>query len=304
MSERDGRVIGTTILQDSGKRGFNLVIVSEGYKQAELPTFATDAKAFMDKFFLTAPFDSHQAWFNVHRVDVASTDSGAKDPAGGACGGSGANPATYFDASFCWGNLPRLLGCNSDLVRKVVNAQVPKWNGILVIVNSTTYGGSGGAVAVFSRAAGSAEIGIHELCHSAFGLADEYSTHDGCDSGEAGHDNYTGAEPAQPNVTANINRNTLKWGSFVAASTALPTTVNADCTKCDPQASPVATGTVGAFTGAFYNHCGAYRPEFDCKMRTLTKPFCSVCQTRIAVKLNPYAPLSDSPQPKPDTGVG
>jgi IgA peptidase M64 len=303
MSERDGRVIGTTILQDSGKRGFNLVIVSEGYKQAELPTFATDAKTFMDNFFLTPPFDSHQAWFNVHRVDVASTDSDAKDPAG-ACGGSGANPATYFDASFCWNNLPRLLGCDSALVRKVVNAQVPKWNGILVIVNSTTYGGSGGSVAVFSRAAGSAEIGIHELCHSAFGLADEYSTHDGCDSGEAGHDNYTGAEPAQPNVTANINRNTLKWGSFVAASTALPTTVNADCTKCDPQASPVATGTVGAFTGAFYNHCGAYRPEFDCKMRTLTKPFCSVCQTRIAVKLNPYAPLSDSPQPKPDTGVG
>jgi len=53
MSESDGRVIGTTILQDSGKRGFNLVIVSEGYQQAELPTFATDAKAFMDKFFMT-----------------------------------------------------------------------------------------------------------------------------------------------------------------------------------------------------------------------------------------------------------
>ena len=105
-------------------------------------------------------------------------------------------------------------------------------------------------------------------------------------------------------MTANINRNTLKWGSFVGRSTALPTTANADCTKCDPQASPVAAGTVGAFTGAFYNHCGAYRPEFDCKMRTLSKPLCSVCQHRIEVKLKPYAPLGDFPQPKPNTGVG
>ena len=66
----------------------------------------------------------------------------------------------------------------------------------------------------------------------------------------------------------------------------------------------MAAGTVGAFTGAFYNHCGAYRPEFDCKMRTLSKPFCSVCQNRIAVKLNPYAPLGDFPQPNSNTGVG
>jgi hypothetical protein len=106
-------------------------------------------------------------------------------------------------------------------VRKVVNAQVPKWNGILVIVNSTTYGGSGGAVAVFSRAAGASEIGIHELSHSAFGLADDAEFYGGCRR-EAGMTTTTGAEPAQPNVTANTDRNTLKWGGFVDCLHAAP----------------------------------------------------------------------------------
>lgn len=293
MSERDGRIVGTTTLQDNGNKRFNLVIVGDGYQEAELPTFATDAQSFMDKFFQAPPFNAKQPWFNVYRVDVASTDSGAKDPAGGTCGGTGDNPKTYFDATFCVNNVPRLLGCNSALARKVVKAQVPKWNAIAVIVNHTTYGGSGGPVAVLSRHADAAEIGIHELCHTAFGLADEYSTYKGCDSGEAGHDTYTGAEPAQPNVTKETDRTKLKWRAFVDAATAIPTTANADCTKCDPQASPVPLATVGAFTGAVYCHCGAYRPEFDCKMRTLGQILCAVCQNQISVKLKPFSPLAE-----------
>ncbi|MHA6907998.1 IPT/TIG domain-containing protein [Ralstonia pseudosolanacearum] len=69
----------------------------------------------------------------------------------------------------------------------------------LVIVNSAIYGGSGGPVAVFSKAVGAEQIGIHEMAHTAFRLADEYSTYAGCSSGETGHDTYTGAEPTQAN---------------------------------------------------------------------------------------------------------
>ncbi|WP_055645501.1 M64 family metallopeptidase [Streptomyces venezuelae] len=56
---------------------------------------------------------------------------------------------------------------------------------------------------------------------------------------------------------------------------------------CDPQANPVAAGTIGAFEGAGYYHCGLYRPAFNCMMRNLT-PFCAVCQGVIRRTLLPF----------------
>jgi hypothetical protein len=75
---------------------------------------------------------------------------------------------------------------------------------------------------------------------------------------------------------------------FVTASTLVPTTTNADCTRCDPQNSLVPAGTVGLFEGAHYYHCGAFRPEFNCKMRVLGEPFCAVCRERIRTVLTPH----------------
>lgn len=305
MSTSDGTVVGATTLLDNGTGRWNLAIVGDGYTQAELPTFATDAQSFADRLLVTAPFSTMQSSINVYRIDIASNTSGAKDPA--ACGGSGANPATYCDSSFCTNGIQRLLVVNTDTVRAAANAQVPTWNMIVVIVNSTTYGGSGGAVAVFSRAANADEIGLHEMGHTAFGLADEYEYYAGCGSGEAGHDSYTGAEPAQANITKKSDRATIKWSGLVDASTPMPTTSNADCTQCDTQASPVGADVIGAFEGAFYNHCGAYRPAMDCRMRTLGKPFCAVCQARIRQVLTPFAPAHSEPGdfevPEPDTAV-
>jgi hypothetical protein len=301
MSTSDGTVVGATTLIDNGTGRWNLVLVGDGYQQSELSTFATDAQSFCDRLLATEPFDGLQSSINVYRIDVASTGSGAKDPS--ACGGSGASPATYCDSSFCTNGIQRLLVVNTDTVRALAYAQVPTWNMIVVIVNSTTYGGSGGAVAVYSRAANADEIGIHEMGHTAFGLADEYEYYAGCGSGETGHDSYGGAEPAQSNITKNADRSTIKWASLVDAATPMPTTSNPDCSTCDGQASPVSSGTVGAFEGAFYHHCGAYRPAFECRMRTLGNPFCPVCQARIRQVLAPFTPAHSEPGdfPIPDT---
>jgi IgA Peptidase M64 len=48
----------------------------------------------------------------------------------------------------------------------------------------------------------------------------------------------------------------------------MPTMSNPDCTQCDTTASTVARDVVGTFEGADYFHCGAFLPEYDCKMRT------------------------------------
>jgi len=142
-------------------------------------------------------------------------------------------------------------------------------------------------VGTFSLASGAEEIALHELGHTAFGLADEYEYYQGCGV-DTDRNNHPNSEPAEANVTLNTDRATLKWGRFVATSTPVPTTRNADCAQCDPQASSLPVGTVGLFEGAHYYHCGAYRPEFDCKMRNLGEPFCAVCRDRIRTVLAPY----------------
>jgi hypothetical protein len=160
---------------------------------------------------------------------------------------------------------------------------------IMVMVNSPIYGGSGGGIAVFSLAPGANEIALHEMGHTAFGFADEYEYYAGCGVDPPGtHDHYPGGEPGQPNVTIDINRATNKWRELIQPATPMPTTSNADCTRCDPQPNPLPAATVGTYEGAFYYHCGAYRPQFNCRMRALANPYCAVCQRTIRQTLTPH----------------
>jgi hypothetical protein len=295
MGVADGTVHGTTLIVNHGppSERWNLVIVSEGYQASELSNFASDAQDIVNALFAAPPFNdpggilvpSIQSAVNVHRVNVSSTDSGADDPV--ACGGSGATAATYFDASFCNGGIRRLLTVDSANVLNVVNAQVPEWHAILCLVNSTVYGGGGGTIATSSMAPGALEIALHELGHSAFGLADEYEYWAGCGV-DTDRDNHPASEPSEPNVTTTLTP--LKWSSLVTPGTAIPTTNNADCTVCDPQANPVGATTVGAFDGAHYYHCDAYRPQYDCKMRALGFDWCAVCRQKIRQVLGPFRP--------------
>jgi hypothetical protein len=301
MGIGDGTVLGITKIVDHGSAAqrWNLVLLGDGYRAAELGQYATDAQSFVDTLFGTEPYNNLYLFgthlsdaINVYRVDVSSTDSGADDPA--ACGGTGAVAATYFDASFCNGGIRRLLQVNTTTVANVLSAQLPQAHLGMVLVNSSVYGGGGGPAPTFSMAPSANEIGLHEMGHSAFGLADEYEYWAGC--GEAGHDNHPAVEPSEPNVTIDSNRATIKWRSLIAGSTPMPTTANANCAVCDPQASPVAAGTVGAFEGAHYYHCNAYRGEFICRMRALGNPFCAVCKQRIRATLEPHLPRIQIPE--------
>jgi hypothetical protein len=290
MTAADGRVLGTTKVVDNGSTAsrWNVVVLGDGYREAEMGKYAADTRRVVDVLLATSPYDELQAAINVHRVDVTSADSGADDPT--SCGGSGAVRRTYFDATFCGApGVQRLLVVDDLTALVVADDQVPEWDVILVMVNSPVYGGSGGTTAVFSLAAGAEEIALHELGHSAFGLADEYEYYLGCGS-DADRNQHPPLEPDEPNVTVNTNRATLKWRQLVAPATPVPTTRNADCTQCDPQPDPQPTGTVGLYEGAHYYHCRAYRPQFDCRMRALGYPYCAVCRRRIREVLTPYLP--------------
>jgi hypothetical protein len=281
MSASDGTVGATVKVVDNGpeESRWDLVILGDGYRAAELPQFHEDVERFCAKVLKpTPPFDELWPAINVHRIDVSSTDSGADDPE--VCGGTGARLRTFFDASFCappW-HIDRLLTVNEPLAKQVADAGVPLRNAILVLVNTSKRGGSGPPDVATSSNAYADDIGLHELGHSAFGLADEY------EGGETG-----GLEPREPNVTRDTNRATNKWRALVKATTPMPTSCNDGCPQCRPPAQPPPPDAVGTYEGARYQRCGAYRPFPDCYMRFI-HVFCPVCAGVIRRTLEPLLP--------------
>src|SRR5262249_32945699 len=145
MGASDGFVIGLTKLVDHGPptQRWNLVIISEGYQANEMAQFHQDANVFVDALFHTSPFDERWCAINIYRLDVASTDSGADDPSGGPCTGTGVMKNTYFDATFCSSGVPRLLTIDTDLATSTASSYVPQYHVVVAIVNSNIYGGGG-----------------------------------------------------------------------------------------------------------------------------------------------------------------
>lgn len=290
MTSADGTVVRTVKIVDHGSNAkrWTLVILSEGYKTDELPKFALDSEAFANKLFATRPFTEMWCAINIYRVDVSSTDSGADEPA--TCGdgstGSGVTARTYFDATYCVASTARLLAGNQPLALVTASAAVAEVDATVVIVNSSRYGGAGGSVAWFSTHPDAGEIGVHEMGHAAFGLLDEY--------GDITN-TWPGGEPSEPNVTSITDRATTKWASRIAAATALPTLSNPNCSAENAAASTVPTGTVGLFENAGRAHCGLFRAEYQCRMRSLGQPFCVVCRDAITRRLAPHLPEASGP---------
>lgn len=241
----------TTIVNNGPANArMDLVFVGDGYTAAEMGKWRTDAQRVIDGFLADPLFVANRASMNVHRVDVASNQSGADEP------DKGVYRDTAMDGSFHCYNIDRLLCVNSTKVYNIIGSVLaPDQRDVIVVVsNSTRYGGSGGEIATLSMNNQSVEIALHEIGHTAFALADEY------DYGTCNQ----GAEPASSNVSLNGTRN-VKWGRLIASTTAVPTSLG-----------QYPNGTVGTFQGAQYCKTGKYRPTENSRMRTLGYPWHAV----------------------------
>jgi len=285
----DGTVLSTTKVVDNGPDAerYNLVVIAEGFTSVQQTDFNNRVDQLVNALFGYPPIDTLTEAFNITRINVASDQTGADMPP--ACGGEGIYVNTYFDATYCASGIQRALVVNNSIVYSVLNTWAPSWDQVVVVVNSPTWGGTGGSVAVTSVASGWEGIIIHEFGHSAFGFADEYEYWAGCGA-ETDHNNHPPSEPSAPNVTIETVRKNVKWNYLIESSTAVPTTINADCSQCDPQGSPYPTQTVGLFEGAHYYHCDCYRPQFNCMMRNLASYFCGVCRAIVETDLAAYLP--------------
>lgn len=124
----------------------SLVVLSEGYRESELPQFRLDAKQGIDALFNTEPFKTYKNYFNVWFLEVASNESGARISDGTA---EEQTRDCFFRS--VWGNATyNNMEANADKVFAYVEDHCPDiLDGthtieevpVLLIINDTRYGG-------------------------------------------------------------------------------------------------------------------------------------------------------------------
>jgi len=271
IRKEDPLKAGKTKIYDGGNPNtcVDLAFIAEGYKAGEMGKFRDDVKMMADLLFEEAPFNSYKDKINIWAVEAESQDSGTDIP------GEKVYVNTVLNSSFYTFNLDRYL-TTQDI--KSVNdyaALVPHDN-IIVLINSTKYGGGG----VYNYYSGttvghplSKKVFIHEFGHGFAGLADEYY------SSSVAYDEFypLNTEPWEPNITTLVNFES-KWKGLVGKEIPTPT-----------PAEEKYNNTTGLFEGGGYSSKGIYRSEMECRMKSNSpKGYCSVCREAMRKMIESY----------------
>jgi hypothetical protein len=292
----------------------DLLILGDGYTQAEMGKFEADAKRLAAHLFGVSPFKERANDFNVWAMAVPTQESGVSRPSTGTYHASALG--TRYDV---FGSERYVLALDNRALRDI--AQYAPYEFIEILVNNETYGG-GGIFGQFSTAAASNAwadyLFVHEFAHHFAGLADEYYT-----SPVAYQSGAARPEPWEPNVTALRDPSKLKWRQHIKPGTPLPTpwrkaeyeeysrayqkrraalrAANAPESEMNALfredlqrtnaifAHQKYHGVVGAFEGANYEASGYYRPAMQCIMFDRSEQFCPVCRDGISDIIDLYA---------------
>jgi hypothetical protein len=193
----------------------DLLILGDGYTEAELPKFHADVKRLVDQLFATEPFKSRKQDFNVRAIDLPTSESGVNRPQVGVFRRTPISTEyNIFDSE------RYALTLDNRALRDVASAAPYEF--LEILINEQHYGGGG----IFNDFATSAVdtafadyIFVHEFGHHFAGLGDEYYTSDV--AYETGRKDIP--EPWEPNITALHDPVTLGWRDLVEPKTPLPT---------------------------------------------------------------------------------
>lgn len=296
-------------------RKVDLLILGDGYTQAELPKFEAKARKLAAHLFSVSPFKERAGDFNVWALTVAVPESGVSRPS------TGVHRATATGMRYdIFGSERYALTLDNRKFRDL--AQYAPYEAVEIVFNNETYGG-GGIFGQFSTAAADNDwvdyLFVHEFGHHFAALADEYYTSPSVYLPASG----TRVEPWEPNVTALHDPDAIKWQEHVTPGTPIPTPwpkaafeeyergIQARRAKLRadqrPESemtalfkeeaagverifdrSPVRTA-VGAFEGANYEAAGYFRPQLQCLMFDRVSDFCAVCKDAITDIIDLYS---------------
>jgi len=174
------QVFETVPLMQNGAndKRITIAILGDGFTANELPSFTTSAQSTINYLFSTSPYMEYKNYFNAYAVKVVSQESGIKHP-GTAWDVTEpvfpvSNPNNYFGSSFDTGVHRCYSVYSGTKITQVLAANVPDYDVVYILGNTTQYGGCGGYYAFATLDALANQILVHELGHSFAQLADEY----------------------------------------------------------------------------------------------------------------------------------
>jgi hypothetical protein len=193
----------------------DLAILGEGYSAGDVEKFRRDLQRYADIFFGMEPYKHLKKYFNIRGVLPLSEESGVDEPR------QGRYRATALGLTFNSLDSDRYLLTEDNRAVRDAAAEVP-YDRILIMANMKRYGGGGiyNWITTFtSDGTWPDYVFLHEFGHAFAGLGDEYYTSD-----VAYDEFYTkGVEPAEPNLTALLDRDNLKWKDLVTPGLSIPT---------------------------------------------------------------------------------
>jgi len=193
----------------------DVAFIAEGYTQTEEAKLRADLDRFVGVFFKLEPYKTYKDRFNIYGVFEPSLESGCDEPSHGSFKNTALNSS--FDAL---GSERYLLTEDNKSLRDIA-AHVP-YDALFIMVNHKRYGGGGiyNLYCTFTTDNQWYEyLMLHEFGHSFAGLADEYYTSD-----VAYNEFYPkGVEPTEPNITALLDPENLKWKALATPGIEIPT---------------------------------------------------------------------------------
>jgi hypothetical protein len=233
-----------TLHSGAAPHPIRIAFVAEGYQGEELTTYLEDCRKAVRALFSHEPFKSLQDRFNIIALLSTSEESGVSVPRQGIWKRTALG--SHFDTFYTERYLTTLhLKRLHDLL-----AGTP-YEHIIILTNTTTYGG-GGIYNSYNLAAAHGPmyepVVVHEFGHSFGGLGDEYPY------GDSAPMYFADTEPWEPNLTTQHDF-TGKWENLIRE------------------------GKARLVEGGGYLSHGVWRGQEDCRMRTNEYPtFCPVCQ--------------------------
>lgn len=256
----------------------DIAIMAEGYTEAEMDKFLSDAQRATDALFSHEPFLHMKDRFNVVAVCTPSRDSGPSIPHAQQWKTSAAH--AHYDTFYS----DRYL-MTQDIHHVYDQLGTVPFEHIIVLVNSSTYGGGG----IYNQITLSTsdhptfkQVFVHEFGHAYGGLGDEYFYDD-----QYASQYPADTEPWEPNLTTLVDFQS-KWADMLPKGTAVPTPPAAipdyrrARTAKEWKQINAATQKVGVFEGGGYQSKGVYRPAQECRMKiNEVEEFCPVCRRAI-----------------------